>query len=274
MADSSKENGTKNNHEEEEEEESSEDEFPDEEDSESESDVDLGEEGKIQVDLEARSPLGKDFHGIKQLLGRLFLTLHVDASELADVIIAQNNIGSTVKVADELPDEEEETTTENEEDEEVYGISSVINMKQHADKTCIQQLKTAVLSKCKANASDSLPQFQNILDTKNVGFLVNERFINIPPQFAVPLHNSLHKEVKEHNAAQESTLDYLLLVSKTLQLTEHPEAAESEPKSAKRAKKNEVEFTNVEEELFHAASEYSFRYSVTQATGLAVGGSW
>jgi len=60
--------------------------------------------------------------------------------------------------------------------------------------------------------------------------------------------------------------------------TEHPEAAAAaaeQPKSAKRSKKSEtVEWTNMEEELFHVASEVSFSYSVTEATGLAIGGNW
>lgn len=281
MADSTKENGTKNNHEKEEAADSSEDEFPDEEDSESDSDVDLGEEGNIQVDLEARTPLEKDFHGIKQLLGRLFLMMHVDASELTDIVIAQENLGSTIKVAGDEEDEptdaepQSNKSQDEEEDEEVYGISSLVNMKQHCEKSSIQQLHKAVLSKCKANAPDQVAQFQKIFDTKNVGFLINERFINIPPQFAVPLHRSLCKEVKEHNKVQKTTLDYLLLISKTLQHTEHPEKTDDSGASkAKRAKVSEVEYTNVEEELFHVASECSFSYSVTEATGLAIGGSW
>ena len=77
---------------------SSEDEFPGEEESE-DSDSELGDGENIQVDLEARTPLEKDFHGIRQLLGRLFVMIHVDASELADVIIAQDDLGSTIKVS-------------------------------------------------------------------------------------------------------------------------------------------------------------------------------
>jgi len=256
---------------------SSEDEFPGEEESE-DSDSELGEEENIQVDLEARTPLEKDFHGIRQLLGRLFVMIHVDASELADVIIAQDDLGSTIKVADEEDEESGTSEKTDQEEQEVYGISSLINLKQHNEKQFVQQLKKSVLSKCKSSTPDQLAKFQNILDTKNVGFLINERFINIPPQFAVPLHRSLYEESKEHTAAQN--LDYLLLISKTMKLTEHPEAAaaaasNTEPKGAKRAKKSEtMEWTNVEEELFHVASEVSFDYSVTEATGLAIGGSW
>jgi hypothetical protein len=53
---------------------------------------------KIQVDFEGRNPTDADFHGIKQLLQQLFLKAHVNLSELADVIIGQNYVGSVVKV--------------------------------------------------------------------------------------------------------------------------------------------------------------------------------
>jgi protein BCP1 len=53
---------------------------------------------KIQVEFEGRSPDDADFHGIKQLLQQLFLKAHVNLSELADLIIRQNYVGSVVKV--------------------------------------------------------------------------------------------------------------------------------------------------------------------------------
>jgi protein BCP1 len=53
---------------------------------------------KIQVDFEGRSPVDADFHGIKQLLQQLFLKAHINLSELADLIIGQNYVGSVVKV--------------------------------------------------------------------------------------------------------------------------------------------------------------------------------
>jgi hypothetical protein len=53
---------------------------------------------KIQVDFEGRNPVDADCHGIKQLLQQLFLKAHINLSELADLIIAQNYVGSVVKV--------------------------------------------------------------------------------------------------------------------------------------------------------------------------------
>lgn len=53
---------------------------------------------EIQVDFEGRNPIDSDFHGIKQLLQQLFLKAHINLSELTDLIISQNYVGSVVKV--------------------------------------------------------------------------------------------------------------------------------------------------------------------------------
>lgn len=56
---------------------------------------------EIQVEFEGRSPIDSDFHGIKQLLQQLLLKAHVNISELTDLIISQNYVGSVVKVSED-----------------------------------------------------------------------------------------------------------------------------------------------------------------------------
>jgi len=242
-------------------------------DSEANSDEEMEcREEDINIEFEAQTPVETDFHGIKQLLMRLFVLFHMDLSELTDLFLSQTNVGSTIKVVDD-------------EEDEIYGINSVISLKKHEDKACVKELKKNILTKCKGVASDDSQKLEAIFDKYNVGFVINERFINIPPQIALPFHKSLRAEVDE--AASEDTtfnFDYLLLISKTLQETSVPgnDAAPGGSKKKgkkKKAKKegmgtDEVEYTNFEEELFHKASEVSFSYNVTEATGLAIGGKW
>ena len=77
----------------------SESEHSEQSDSEDVEDEQLGENDKeIQVDFEGQSPCGEDFSGIKSLLNQLFLKAHINLSQLADLIIAQNFIGSVLKV--------------------------------------------------------------------------------------------------------------------------------------------------------------------------------
>jgi len=235
------------------------------------SDDEQEEEQHINIEFEAQTPVEEDFHGIKQLLIRSFLLQHVDLSELTDLLISQTNVGSTVKIVDD-------------EENEVYGITSILSLKKHEEKSCVKDLKKGLLTKCKSSAADKCHNFETILEKKNVGFIINERFINVPPQIAVPFHKSLRTEVEEAISEDSSfNFDYLLLVSKTLKPTKLPDTAQGSggtSKSKKKKKKrqemnpDEIEYTNFEDEMFHKACEISFSYSVTEATGLAIGGSW
>lgn len=79
---------------------------------------------EIQVDFEGRNPQDPDFHGIKTLLQQLFLKAHVDLSNLTDLIIGQNYVGSVVKQSQEDEGSEDEDDDAN----DVFGITTVINI--------------------------------------------------------------------------------------------------------------------------------------------------
>lgn len=112
-------------------------------------DEELGENDKeIQVDFEGQSPGAEDFSGIKSLLNQLFLKAHINFSQLADLIIAQNFVGSVLKVLSRLTKiknaigyhfigsvqqcvDEDESSDDEDSVNEVFGISSVINLTYH-----------------------------------------------------------------------------------------------------------------------------------------------
>lgn len=77
----------------------------------------------VSADFEGRNPDQCDFHGIKQLLKQLFLKSHINISELVDLLIAQQGIGSVLKQS--IDDDEEE---EDLDDDTVFGITSVVNL--------------------------------------------------------------------------------------------------------------------------------------------------
>lgn len=80
----------------------------------------------VQVDFEGRNPIDSDFHGIKQLLNQLFLKAHLNLSELTDIIIGQNYVGSVIKQS--MGDEEEDSDDEGDDVNDVFGITTVINL--------------------------------------------------------------------------------------------------------------------------------------------------
>lgn len=59
---------------------------------------------------------------------------------------------------------------------------------------CVEQIKELVLGQCeKVCSADAREQFQQVMEdmSKNVGLLLSERFINVPPQIALPLYTQL-----------------------------------------------------------------------------------
>lgn len=80
------------------------------------------------MDFEGRNPIDSDFHGIKQLLHQLFLKAHLSLSELTELIIGQNYVGSVIKQAfdgdEDSSDEEDDGSDAN----DVFGITTVVNL--------------------------------------------------------------------------------------------------------------------------------------------------
>lgn len=71
-------------------------------------------------------------------------------------------------------------------------------MKEHADEITQNSIK-------------------KILSThKKIGFLINERFINIPAKISVPLLNSLYEEIERMKKKNNSyDFDYYIMICKT-----------------------------------------------------------
>nr|CAD7430665.1 unnamed protein product [Timema monikensis] len=149
----------------------------------------VGQE-EIQVDFEGRNPIDSDFHGIKQLLQQLFLKAHINLSELTDLIIGQSYVGSVVKQSELDEDDSDDGTDAN----DVFGITTVVNLTEKQNLECVQQLRSLLIELCNEHATDQTNTLVRSLlgdDTRPVGLLINERFVNIPSQIAVPLLDSL-----------------------------------------------------------------------------------
>jgi len=241
----------------------SDEEFEDgEEDGEEEDDA-MGVE--MNVNFDAQTATDADFHGIKRLLQQLFLKANVNLSALTDVILGQNHVGSVIKQAPFDDEEEEEDEMESDAVDEVFGISTVINLTQRltkettdprseGDKAIKQMVDLLVKESDKNGGAVQTKTMQAFLTDKekHTGWLLNERFVNIPAQISLPLYDSLRDEM--HSACakgQKFKFDYFLLMSKALKI-----------KGAKKKEQEELIFTNGEEELFQEESAFSFSFSV------------
>lgn len=235
----------------------------------SESSDSEGEEGKeIQVEFEARSPEVEDYHGVRRLLQQLFLRSSVvDISKLADAIIAQRGIGSVIKQS--VP-EDMDMDDDLDDPNEVYAISTVVNLADKS-KDAVNGLRRFLLEQTAKGNDRQVLQYVTDLLSGRVGFLVNERFINIPAQITVPLFETLVTEMRK---ARDRSLPYdfqhYVMICKLYKTKNLAAAGGCAPDADQQA----IVFSNPEEELIVGESELCIDYDVSSETNNDVGGNW
>ncbi|XP_036590073.1 BRCA2 and CDKN1A-interacting protein isoform X1 [Trichosurus vulpecula] len=221
---------------------------------------------EVNVEFEAHSISSDDFDGIKKLLQQLFLKAAVNTAELTNLLIQQNHIGSVIKQTD-VPEESDE---EDGGEEEIFGFISLLNLTERKGTECAEQIKELILSLCE---KDKVEQLHKLLNdpTKPVGLLLSERFINVPPQIALPMHQQLQKELMESHQSNQpcGKCYYYLMISKTFR-----EASRNSRNKGKGPSKEELMFANAEEEFFYENALLKFSYSVQEESDLALGGRW
>ncbi|MBZ3874285.1 BRCA2 and CDKN1A-interacting protein [Sciurus carolinensis] len=255
---------------EEEEENEVEDEDEHNEDSEEEEDEDdevVDEE--VNVEFEAYSISD---NGIKKLLQQLFLKAPVNTAELTDLLIQQNHIGmDTFRPSDNQTNVSEDRDDDVDEDE-IFGFTSLLNLTERKGSQCAEQIKELVLSFCEKNCEKSVvEQLDKLLNdtTKPLGCLLSERFINVPPQISLPMHQQLQKELAESHKTNTpcGKCSFYLSISKTF-----VEAGKNNSKKRWSNQKDELIFANAEEVFFYEKAVLKFNYSVQEESDTCLGG--
>uniref|UniRef100_A0AC11EGT4 BRCA2 and CDKN1A interacting protein n=1 Tax=Ovis aries TaxID=9940 RepID=A0AC11EGT4_SHEEP len=232
---------------EEEEDEVEEEDEDDSDEEEEEEDEAVNEE--VNIEFEAYSISDNDYDGIKKLLQQLFLKAPVNTAELTDLLIQQNHIGSVIKQTDASEDSDDDV-----DEDEIFGFISLLNLTERKGTPCAEQIKELILRLCEKNCEKSTVEELDRLfnDTaRPVGFLLSERFINVPPQIALPMHQQLQKELAEARRTNKpcGKCHFYLLISKTF-----VEAGKSNSKKKRSNQKKEaLMFANAEEEFFYEA---------------------
>lgn len=178
----------------------------------------------------------------------------------------QDFIGSVV-IQSEVDDDEDEDDNDDNINEfndsgVVFGITSAVNISSKAPNGCLQQLRTFLIDK--AEHSQSGRPIVNILkdEQKTIGLLLNERFVNIPPQIAVPMLESLQKEVQRAaNKREGFRFDHYILIVKLYR------------KDGKNNKEEDI-YSNGEEEVICEQALANFTYSVKGESDTALAGNW
>jgi protein BCP1 len=146
-----------------------------------------------------------DFHGTKSLLRQLLDvdSQMFDVSGLADLILSQPTIGSTVKVDGKETDP--------------YAMVTALNLQEHREKKPLADLTHYLVQKAKETESPLATALPELLAAgQHVGLVVSERLINMPSEIAPPMYGMLIDEVE---AAVEDKEPYefthYLVLSKT-----------------------------------------------------------
>ncbi|GAB7346797.1 hypothetical protein MBLNU459_g1895t1 [Dothideomycetes sp. NU459] len=214
----------------------------DDDESSSEDDVDM-----LNVDFEWFDPQpAVDFHGLKTLLRQLFDVDNqlFDLSALADMILAQPLLGSTVK------------TDGNESDP--FAFLSILNLHQHRAVPVVQALTAYIAAKSAAVPALAAPLPALLAadsGASQVGLILTERFINMPSEIVPPMYTMLQEELQwaldEH---EPYDFTHYLLLSKTYTEVESAlDAQASRPQ--KKGKKATTTAAAAETFYFHPEDE-------------------
>ncbi|KAG7554017.1 BCP1 family [Arabidopsis suecica] len=139
-------------------------------------------QGEVQADFEFFDPKATDFHGVKILLQNYLDDKEWDLSGFVDLILDQTTVGTVVKVADD-------------EDDALFALVTALNLARYKDNKCVRELKEFLLKVCSEKNVASDLELLVEKKAKDVGLLVSQRVMNLPPQLLPPLYDGLFDEV-------------------------------------------------------------------------------
>ncbi|XP_016467291.1 protein BCCIP homolog [Nicotiana tabacum] len=204
-------------------------------------------DGTVQADFEFFDPKPSDFHGVKILLQTYLDNKQWDLSGFVDVILGQPTVGTVVKI-------------ENDEDDGIYSIVTALNLGRYKDLECIADLKKFLLNAC--HQKDVYSKLSLFLgdQAKDVGLLVSQRVVNLPPQLLPHLYDALFDEVswaREDEPTEELRnsfcFKFYLVISK---IYKHKNAVKQNGPSGDQT----VVYIKAEDEIFLELSSWSLSF--------------
>ncbi|TMW56930.1 hypothetical protein Poli38472_002855 [Pythium oligandrum] len=216
-----------------------------------EADAKQGQDRHVNVEFVFSDPREAHFHSVKQfLLSYLPSSQPFDVSGLANLIVSQVTTGTMVCVEGE---------------EDVYGFITALGLQRYQNETSIQQVVNYATKRCPA---DLAGRFKQILQTKNVGLVVNERMVNLPYQLVPPVHSALHEDI-EWAISNEATpelrksfeFDYFLLISSCTMEKAGSTGGKGKGKKVKTDYSQTAKFfANFEDEFLEQDAEVTFTF--------------
>ncbi|KAI8636527.1 p21-C-terminal region-binding protein-domain-containing protein [Parasitella parasitica] len=222
-------------------------------------DSDDGLQEIVDVDFDFYNPDDIDYHALKKLLTQLFSSDAelLNLGDFADIMIEENQVGTTVKVDDQKSDP--------------YAILSIINLTHQKEREGVKQLCTYLSNKCPRKNEALLKAVKEILSLASadmhVGWVVSERFINMPVEIMAPMYTMLQEELKNAVKEQEAyVFEWYMFISKTYKevaSTIDEDGEEPQPKKSKQADSSETFYFQSEDEIIAKYAEYQYDFRFT-----------
>ncbi|KAI3491860.1 hypothetical protein L1887_43723 [Cichorium endivia] len=206
-------------------------------------------EGVVQADFAFFDPKPDDFHGVKVLMQSYLDNKEWELTSFVDLILQQTTVGTVIKI-------------EEDEDNAVYGFVSALNLQRYKDCKCMMEVKEFLLSMCQdKKIKENLKSFLKEQEA-DVGLLISQRVVNLPPQLLPPLYDGLFDEISwatEDEPTKELRksfcFKYYLLVSKIYKLKNGDQKKKG---SSSSSSEEAIIYLKPEDEIFHNLSEWSF----------------
>jgi hypothetical protein len=153
---------------------------------------------ELDVVFDSFDPKEDDFHGIKVFLTELLDGEAFDSSGMVDEVLANaGTVGTVVKVQDA---------------EEVFGVMSVVSLRESKKETWAQQVEAFIASKCPQSLKSKLDKYVGPDASSHGGLIVSERLANMPQEMALPMMRSMFDEIKKAQKEAVSFDVHVLLV--------------------------------------------------------------
>ncbi|GAA6020273.1 hypothetical protein JCM10207_003208, partial [Rhodosporidiobolus poonsookiae] len=239
----------------------------------------------LDVSFSFFDPQPQDYHSFKLLFSQLLQgdAPLLDLGAVADLVLEQKLVGSTVKTDNGEGDETAK-------DGDPYAVLTVLNLNVHKTNPAVASLTSYLLSKLPASSRfhtalsallEHAADASSAQDRKHVGLVLSERLVNMPVQVVPPMYKMIVEELEWAREDGEpyhfSSLLFLSRVfrSSTSSLDDDPNAAldaqqeaeaggegagKKKKKGGKKAKKGEhVSSAQKDEEqtwMYHAEDEW------------------
>lgn len=196
-----------------------------------------------------------DFQGTKNFIRQLFGDdgIKFNLSGLADLILKENRVGTTIKTDGKEGDP--------------FALLSVINVTDNRSNATLKPLIKYVMEKCgQGEFKTMLDKLINGAGKKKLGLIFSERLINMPVEVVPPMYKMLLLEMESADDSHTKyEFDYFLVISKVYQLVapEIKEEEEDRKKKSKASKDIEMDYFHYEDLVLEENADYKGYYEYT-----------